>query len=325
MLHDRIFRITKHKHFNSCCLEVFRYQSKNVSVYKAFLDQLGINPLNINECRKIPFLPISFFKTRKILADEQTESLVFTSSGTTGINKSKHFLPDIRLYEKSFVNSFKLFYGEPSDYHILALLPDYLERENSSLVFMVNKLIKLSESPESGFYLHNLEELALKLKKLQEGNKMVLLIGVTYALLDLAEKFPMPLSNTIVMETGGMKGKREEITRSRLHEILKDKLGTAEIHSEYGMTELLSQCYSSGNGIFRAPPWMKIMVREINDPFKIDAETGSGGINIIDLANIYSCCFIETKDLGHLHHGGSFEITGRFDNSDTRGCNLMVS
>jgi phenylacetate-coenzyme A ligase PaaK-like adenylate-forming protein len=325
MLQERIFKIGDDKDFNKLCLEAFRFQSKKVPVYKSFIGQLGINPSTIEIYNQIPFLPISFFKTKKILADDQDEIMVFSSSGTTGAMTGKHFLPDIKLYMNSFVTSFKLFYGDPREYHILALLPTYLEREGSSLVFMVKELIELSKSSESGFYLNNLDELAGKLEKLQEGKKKVLLIGVTYALLDLAENFPMRLSNTIVMETGGMKGRRKEITREELHGTLKDKLGIKNVHSEYGMTELLSQCYSKGGGIFRSPPWMKIMIREINDPFHVMCHSASGGINIIDLANIYSCSFIETQDLGKLHGDGSFEVTGRFDNSDTRGCNLLVT
>nr|WP_297787164.1 acyl transferase [uncultured Allomuricauda sp.] len=320
----RIFNINNADEFDSLALEIFRFQYENNKVYGQFCDHLKKTPQNVFDYLKIPFLPISFFKSHKVLSVQKEAKVVFTSSGTTQTTTSNHFVPDIELYEESFLTAFQEFYGSPRDFCILALLPSYLERKGSSLIYMVNKLIDNSEHPESGFYLHNLEELHQKLQELDKNGTKTLLIGVSFALLDLAEQFPMHLKNTIVMETGGMKGRRKELIREELHQILKKELGVPKIHSEYGMTELLSQGYSKGDGVFKTPPWMKIITRDTEDPLTIQSQGKTGGINVIDLANVYSCSFIATQDLGKIHLDDSFEVLGRFDDSDIRGCNLMV-
>jgi phenylacetate-coenzyme A ligase PaaK-like adenylate-forming protein len=250
---------------------------------------------------------------------------IFESSGTTGTDTSRHYLTDLQLYEESFLTSFRLFYGDPHDYFFAALLPSYIERGNSSLVYMADTLIRKSNEKSSSFFLDDYDKLITTFGKIRSENKKGLLIGVSFALLELAEKFSPDLSGITVVETGGMKGRRREVTRLELHSILKDKLNIESVHSEYGMTELLSQAWSKGNGIFQTPPWMKILLREVNDPLTIISEDGAtGGINIIDLANYNSCSFISTGDLGRLHHGGGFEVLGRFGNSDLRGCNLLI-
>lgn len=323
-LKDRIFKITSNRDFNSLALDIFRYQAVSNKTYHEYLGQLGVNPYIIEHIKEIPFLPIDFFKYHKIVTGEENTGIVFESSGTTSVDKSKHFVTDPQLYISSLTKCFRLFYGDPADYCILALLPSYPERSGSSLVFMAGHLIKLTGHPDSDFYLHNTEELAEKLVQLERKKQKIILLGVSFALLDLAEKYPAPLKNTIIIETGGMKGRREEITREELHQILKKAFSVEEIHSEYGMTELLSQAWSKKDGIFQTPPWMKITIRDAYDPFSYVAEERSGGINIIDLANIHSCSFISTQDIGKLHTDGSFEVLGRFDISDIRGCNLMV-
>lgn len=293
------------------------------------MDSLRIIPANVFSIENIPYLPISFFKTHKVTTEVFEPGIVFESSGTTGENTSRHFVKELSLYQKSFSETFSLFYGNPNQWCILGLLPGYLERDNSSLIFMVNELIKKSNNPYSGFYLHNHDILYQMLVHNEIIHQPTLLIGVTYALLDFTEKYSMKLQHTIVMETGGMKGKREEITREEVHQFLKSKLGLKEIHSEYGMTELLSQAYSKGNGIFATPPWMKVLVREYNDPFsvvstpKIDNPV-NGLINIIDLANVYSCSFIATDDVGRIYRNNTFEVLGRRDMSDMRGCSLLT-
>jgi phenylacetate-coenzyme A ligase PaaK-like adenylate-forming protein len=273
---------------------------------------------------QIPFLPIQFFKSHKVVSNENPIQLTFTSSGTTGMATSKHFVTDITLYEESYRKGFSQFYGNIEDYVVLALLPSYLEREGSSLIYMVEDLIKMTNNPESGFYLHNHDELIEKLTRLDKAGQNVILIGVTFALLDLIEKHPFQLQNTIIMETGGMKGKRKEMIREELHEQLCQGFGVTAIHSEYGMTELLSQAYSLGNGVFECPSWMQILVRDTEDALTYVSEGKTGGINVIDLANVNSCSFIATQDLGKKNPNNSFEVLGRFDNSDIRGCNLMV-
>ncbi|HVZ97148.1 MAG TPA: hypothetical protein VG847_09760, partial [Chitinophagaceae bacterium] len=278
----------------------------------------------------VPYLPIEFFKTKTVTALSFDPEIIFESSGTTGDTTSRHFVKKLSLYQRSFLESFELFYGKPSGWRIIALLPGYLERTGSSLVYMADHLIQLSGHPESGFYLYDHEKLRQVLLKCESDRQPVLLLGVTFALLDFAEKYSLQLKHTIVMETGGMKGRREEITRSEVHHILKKKLGVKNIHSEYGMTELLSQAYAHNEGIFKCPPWMKVVVREENDPFAITSQPAvhraSGGLlNIIDLANIYSCSFIATDDIGKLHPDGSFEVLGRKDNSDIRGCSLLTA
>ena len=312
--------------FEEIALQLFEFQYTHNLVYKQFVDYLKINVSNVQTVQQIPFLPIEFFKTHRIISGNAEPQKIFESSGTTGQITSKHMVVDLKLYEESFEKGFEQFYGNIEDWTILALLPSYLERDTSSLVYMVDDLIKKSKNPNSGFFLNNLDELAVKIKSnISNPKSQILLIGVTFALLDFADQFPMDLSDVIIMETGGMKGRREEITRDEVHAILTKAFKVKTIHSEYGMTELLSQGYSKGNGIFETPKWMKILKRDIYDPFHITETKGRGGLNVIDLANIYSCSFIATQDLVNIISDTEFEILGRIDNSDIRGCNLMVS
>lgn len=321
---NRVFDIQTEEEFNNLCLEVFKFQYQNCEVYRRFSDSLGIQIETIKHFSQIPFLPVEFFKTHEILSvPKSNETIVFTSSTTTSQSPSKHYVNDIAVYEESFLKGFELFYGKPKDYCILALLPGYLERSGSSLVYMFDRLIKLSADINSGFFLHNYDELIVVIKSLKNSGKKTILIGVTYALLDLSEHGIKLSDNFIVMETGGMKGKRREMIKEEMYSFLKQKLGINTIHSEYGMTELLSQAYSKGDGIFECPPWMKILIRDTEDPLSLVGENKTGGINVIDLANWQSCSFIATKDLGRLS-GNKFEVMGRFDNSDVRGCNLMI-
>jgi len=324
MLQEKIFNIKSTKEFNALALDVFKFQFENNKVYRSFCDLLYKHPSEVKTVEDIPFLPIEFFKTREILSVKEKPVISFSSSGTTGSVTSKHHVTDLSVYEKSYLNGFRQFYDNIEDYVVLALLPSYLEREGSSLIYMVDDLIKKSKHPESGFYLNNLNEINEKLIALNKSGQKALLIGVSFALLDLIEKYQFKLKNTIVMETGGMKGRRKEIIRPELHQLLKDGFGVSEIHSEYGMTELLSQAYSKGNGIFECPPWMKVFTRDTEDPLSIQKANKTGGINVIDLANINSCSFIATQDLGKKYNDESFEILGRFDHSDVRGCNLMA-
>lgn len=323
-----IFTISSQKQFEKIALKVFRYQYENNLVYKEFCDFMKTDVQKVKSLEQIPFLPIQFFKSHKVVSSNpETSELIqqtFTSSGTSGMLTSKHFVTDISLYEESYRKGFSQFYGNIEDYVVLALLPSYLEREGSSLIYMAEDLIKMTNNPESGFYLHNHEELIEKLIRLDNSGQNVILIGVTYALLDLIEKHPFRLQNTIIMETGGMKGKRKEMIREELHEQLCEGFGVTAIHSEYGMTELLSQAYSLGNGVFECPSWMQILVRDTEDALNYVSDGKTGGINVIDLANINSCAFIATQDLGKKNPNNSFEVLGRFDNSDIRGCNLMV-
>ena len=323
MLEKEIFTITSSEEFEQLALQVFRYQYQHTSVYREFCDFLKIEPSRVLTILDIPFLPIQFFKSHRVISTEVSETITFTSSGTTGSITSKHLVADLKLYEKSFSKAFQKTYGEPSDYAILALLPSYLEREGSSLIYMVDHLIKESQNPHSGFYLDNMTSLIEKLLELELTGQKTILLGVSYALLDLIELQNFNLKNTIIMETGGMKGRRKELVKEELHEILKRGFGVSQIHSEYGMTELLSQAYSKGNGSFSTPPWMKILTRDPEDALSFNQDT-TGGINVIDLANLYSCSFIATQDLGKTYNDESFEIIGRFDASDIRGCNLMV-
>lgn len=322
---SNLFTISSEVDFKQKCLEVFHYQYENCLPYRKFCELLNIQSEQITEIEAIPFLPIKFFKTHRIFDKTQNEvESIFTSSGTTGMERSQHLVAKLALYEKSFFQAFEKFYGKASDYTILALLPSYLERQGSSLIYMVERLIKDSLSLDSGFYLHNTQELVKNLLKQERAGKKTLLIGVSYALLDLIEAFDLPeLKHTIVMETGGMKGKRKELIKQELHQILKTGFGIEHIHSEYGMTELLSQAYSKSDGIFHCPAWMRILTRDTEDPLSY-VQYKTGGINVIDLANIHSCSFIATQDLGKLHPEGGFEIIGRFDHSDIRGCNLLL-
>ncbi len=305
-------------------MAVFKYQAAYNEIYMRYLTALKIKTEAVTELEQIPFMPIDFFKTHKVISGDNSshnEAWAFTSSGTV---QSRHYVTDTAVYEKSYLKGFAHFYGNIDEYCVLALLPSYLEREGSSLIYMAADLIKKSGHRESGFYLHNFDELILKLKELEYAKQKTILLGVTYALLDLAEEIGMKLNYTIVMETGGMKGKREEMVREELHTVLCQRFGVSAIHSEYGMTELLSQAYSKGNGIFYCPPWMKVMIRDTNDPFSFLPDNKTGGINIIDLANINSCSFIASQDLGKSYSDNSFEVLGRFDNSDIRGCNLLA-
>jgi len=321
---DLIFNITSEASFNAAALAVFKHQFEHNSVYRSFCDLLYKHPSDVHTIEQIPFLPIEFFKTHTIASTNKAAEAIFTSSGTTGSVVSKHHVSDLNVYKHSFRKGFQSFYGAIEEYTVLALLPSYLEREGSSLVYMANDMIAQSKQPQSGFYLHDLEALKDTLLKLEAKGQKTLLMGVSYALLDLIEAHSFKLKHTTVMETGGMKGQRKELVKSELHTILKEGFGVDKIHSEYGMTELLSQAYSYGNGVFSTPTWMKILTRDPEDALSIQPIGKSGGVNIIDLANINSCAFIATQDLGKIHSNGTFEILGRFDESDIRGCNLMV-
>ena len=318
----KIFGV-KEDGFEALALEIFRFQSEHCAVYKAYLEALKVNPENINKIVQIPFLPVRLFKSHSIQTTSFEPALTFESSGTTGSSNSKHRVKDLSLYEEGFTKGFEESYGPVREWCIIGLLPSYLERNNSSLVYMVDKLIQLSQHPQSGFYLDEYEKLSAVLNNLENRKQKTLLIGVTFALLDFAEKYSMPFKQTIIMETGGMKGRREEMIRPEVHGILKKAFSAEHIHSEYGMTELLSQAYSKGEGLFQCPPWMKILVRDDEDPFVIK-QNGSGTINVIDLANIYSCSFIATDDVGKVFPDHTFEVLGRIDGSDLRGCSLMV-
>jgi len=319
-----IFSISNNKQFEKIALKVFRFQYDNNSVYREFCQFLNVEKQQVKSIEQIPFLPIQFFKSHEVLSSQEKIQETFTSSGTTGMTTSRHLVTDISLYEESYRKGFSQFYGNIENYAVLALLPSYLDREGSSLIYMVDDLIKLSNHPESGFYLNNYDELIQKLLELDAAGENIILIGVTYALLDLIEKQNFQLKNTIIMETGGMKGKRKEMIREELHELLCKGFGVEAIHSEYGMTELLSQAYSLGNGAFECPNWMQILIRDTEDALSYVGNGKTGGINVIDLANINSCSFIATQDLGKKQPNNSFEVLGRFDNSDIRGCNLMV-
>lgn len=322
---SNIFNIHNDQDFNACALELFRLQVNNVSVYRDYCQLLNIQPNDINHYTQIPHLPIRFFKSKQIIWDNAnvSEAQLFLSSGTTASVRSRHYVKDLNLYERSFLGTFKQFYGDPRALTIIALLPSYQEQGNSSLIYMVDKLIQLSEKKESGYYLDSAATVKV-LNSIPNQGKNVLLIGVSYALLDLIESHQFDLPNLIVMETGGMKGRRKELTKTELHDILKRGFGVNNIHSEYGMTELLSQGYSSGDEWFLFPNWMRPSLRHTNDPLSpVKSQEKTGGVNIIDLANVFSCAFIATQDLGRIENG-KLKIMGRFDHSDTRGCNLLV-
>jgi phenylacetate-coenzyme A ligase PaaK-like adenylate-forming protein len=324
-LRKQVFNIHNENDFLETALELFNFQYDNNAVYQAFIKALGKNPDSVKTLEDIPFLPVEFFRNHKVVTGDFQEEKVFQSSGTTGVTPGKHWVYDLSLYEESFFKTFRLFYGDPKGYLIVALLPSYTEREGSSLVYMADKLIRSSMNPDSGFYKADDENLIEKISTFKNNKQKVLLLGVSFALLDLAEKCTSDLSGVTVMETGGMKGRRKELIRSELHAVLKGKFNVPAIHSEYGMTELMSQAYSKGDGVFYSPPWMKVLLRDPQDPLSVYTGTNrTGGINIIDLANINSCSFISTGDLGKIHADGGFEVLGRFDNSDIRGCNLMV-
>ena len=319
-----IFNLQSPFEFNETALSLFRYQYRNNDIYKRFVDALGVSESQVYHPEYIPFLPVGFFKTHKVITGDFPEEVIFESSGTTGADTSKHYVADTDLYEQSFTHGLQLFYGDLSQYAVFALLPSYLERQNSSLVYMVEKILQKSNRQMGGFYLNELAALQEQLQEAKSRGLKIILIGVTFALLDMAESFPVNIPDAIIIETGGMKGRRKELTRVELHVQLCRSFGVEKIHSEYGMTELLSQAWSAGDGIFRCPPWMKVMIADINDPLSF-LETGrTGGINIIDLANFHSCSFIATQDLGRVFEDGSFEVLGRFDNSDIRGCSLLA-
>jgi phenylacetate-coenzyme A ligase PaaK-like adenylate-forming protein len=321
-----IFKVKNEETFRATALEVFYYQARHTPVYRDYLKSLGVKPSTIKEPEQIPFLPIEFFTSHEVMVGWKQAELVFESSGTSGASRARHHVADSSLYRESFLRSFYGFYGSPEDLCILALLPSYLEQSSSSLVYMMEHLIRWSKHPDSAFYLDKLDELDAVLERRNKDQNPTLLVGVSFALLDLSEQHPRMLGDHIaLMETGGMKGRRKEMVRGELHARLKQAFEKSEIHSEYGMTELLSQAYSKGEGIFRCPPWMKVLVRDPNDPLSLLPPEQSGGLNIIDLANLNSCSFIATSDLGKLHEDGSFEVLGRFDHSDIRGCNLLVS
>lgn len=324
-LKDMVFGIQTEAEFNRAALAVFRHQTAENACYANYLKALQIKVDDVNRVENIPFLPIGFFKTHQIISGRAEPQITFSSSGTTGSVPSKHPVVDVTVYEESFIRGFEIFYGKPDNWCILALLPAYLERQGSSLVFMANELIKRSSHQKSGFYLSNLPELRDILFQLAKEKTPTILLGVSFALLDLAEMTRgLQHEHLVVMETGGMKGRKKEMIREDLHAILSLGFGVENIHSEYGMTELLSQAYAPSKGLFRTPPWMKVLVRDTTDPLSLLPPGKSGGLNIIDLANYHSCSFIATEDLGRKHNDGTFEVLGRFDTAEIRGCNLMV-
>jgi phenylacetate-coenzyme A ligase PaaK-like adenylate-forming protein len=320
-----LLKITK-DNFEGHALALFRFQVGHNQVYADYVAHLGIQPEKVGQLAQIPFLPIEFFKTHQVLTSQALVSHTFESSGTTGADTSKHLVTDLPFYQHVSEQIFTQFYGPLAGYHLLALLPSYLERNNSSLVYMVDHLMRHA-APQSGFYLSDTDKLAQRLKELRGSSQKILLIGVTFALLDFAEQFSDPLpTGTIVMETGGMKGRRREMVREEVHQVLQSAWGVGQVHSEYGMTELFSQCYARAGGVFECPPWVRVLLRDLNDPFDLGDDRRDGGINIIDLANVDSCAFIETKDLGARQPGQpTFRVLGRYDNTDLRGCNLLVA
>jgi len=321
---SRIFSIESPDSFESLALEIFRYQASNCTVYNAYIGHLGIDKAQVNKLAQIPYLPVSFFKTHRVLSNDDLPEIIFSSSGTTGMEQSQHLVTDVGIYVQSFNEAFNFFYGAIENICLIALLPSYQERTGSSLIYMVDELIRMSRHPDSGYFLYDHKALFKKLLKLKHDGQKTVLIGVTYALLDFIENYRMDFPELIVMETGGMKGKRKEMVREELHRLLQEGFNVPAVHSEYGMTELLSQAYSQGSGVFECPPWMKIVLRDTDDPLSLISNQRTGGINVIDLANINSCSFIATQDLGRLFPDGSFEVLGRFDNADIRGCNLLI-
>ena len=324
-IRKKIFKISLPEEFNALAIQIFHFQHRNNPVYRQLVDLLGKNPDDITDFHHIPFIPATFFRDQKVISGDEGEyERVFSSSGTTGVIPSRHYIKDTKLYEESFMQSFRLFYGSPERWRILALLPGYLERQDSSLVYMVDRLLAATGQNGSGMYLHERDKLAEELQKPAGDNINTMLFGASYALLDFAREYPLHLHDVTIVETGGMKGRNREMVREELHAILCRQFGVETIHSEYGMTELISQAYSKGKGVFRAPPWMRILIRDTHDPMQWLPCDQTGGINVVDLANLYSCSFIATQDLGRLSADGSFEVLGRFDDSDVRGCNLLV-
>lgn len=322
--YQKIFNIGSSAEFDQLALETFRYQAARNEVYREWLNSMRIDPATITAVGRIPFLPISLFKNRDVTSSQAPPQGIFLSSGTTSGERSRHLVADLRLYRMSFVNGFRFFFGDPEKFQFLALVPAPDQATDSSLVYMIRHLMDLSTSPENGFFLANYAGLKARLlQKRPQGHK-IMVIGLAYALLDFAEQHPGDYSGLIVVETGGMKGRRQEMIRKELHERLNALMGVEKIHSEYGMTELLSQAWSVGSGLFRTPPWMRIVIREVNDPFSQAREGDAGGINVIDLANLHSCSFIATQDLGRKYGDGTFEVIGRFDGAEARGCSLMI-
>ncbi|MEO8582909.1 MAG: acyl transferase [Flavitalea sp.] len=326
-LQDKVFAVTA-TGFESLALEIFRFQYAHNTLYREFTDTLRVDPVKVRSLASIPFLPVGFFKNHEVVTGEFLPEYIFESSGTTNTGNSRHMVRSLDMYRKSFLKAFELFYGPVQEWCIIGLLPSYLERQNSSLVMMVDELIKESHHSQSGFYLYEYAQLAEVIRENEKRQQKTLLLGVTFALIDFAETFKYPLKCTTVMETGGMKGRRKEITRQEVHQILKSSWQLDQIHSEYGMSELLSQAYSKREGLFECSPWMKIILREEDDPVTIKSGTKyplEGLVNVIDFANMYSCSFIATDDMGKLYSDGSFEIIGRMDSSDVRGCSLMYT
>jgi phenylacetate-coenzyme A ligase PaaK-like adenylate-forming protein len=323
-LQNTVFQIADDDSFNDAALKIFRYQYQRNKVYRKFSDYLNLDPRKVKTLRDIPFMPIQFFKSQHVLSGDYAVAGYFESSGTTSQTRSRHYYPDLEAYEESLSRGFTRFFGDVSNYCILALLPSYLEQKNASLIYMVKTLIDQSGHPDSDFYLYNHEALHAKLLELEKAGQKTLLIGVTFALLDLIEKYRFSLRHTKIIETGGMKGRRREIVREELHQMLCKGFGVNEIYSEYGMSELFSQAWSAGDGIFECPPWMKVMIRDVNDPCTYVAAGKTGGINVIDLANVHSAAFIATQDLGRMVSNNHFEVLGRFDEAEIRGCNLLV-
>jgi phenylacetate-coenzyme A ligase PaaK-like adenylate-forming protein len=319
---DRVF-LPAGEHFEAVAHEVFLYQYQHVPVYRQFCDSLGKTPAAVHSISDIPFLPVQFFKSHDIIAGGRRAQKVFESSATSGAIPGRHMVADIHVYEQSYLRAFRLFYGEPQGYCFLALLPSYLDRGTSSLLYMADDLIRLSGNALSGFINKDFEELNRRILLAKENGQKIFLLGVTYALLDFAEQYHIDMGDDIIMETGGMKGRRAELTREEIHAILGKAFQANAIHSEYGMTELLSQAYSAGGGIFHCPPWMRVIARDPYDPMSYAGAGKTGALNIIDLANLYSCSFLSVSDLGKVYEDGSFEVIGRMDNADIRGCNLM--
>lgn len=321
---DAVFSVNDQDQFNELALKIFNFQAVHCPVYADFISYLNIHPEKLTDITQIPFLPVELFKTHRIISGSNRHDIIFSSSGTTGSVQSRHYVTDRSVYEISFRKGFELFYGDIKDYAVVALLPSYQEREGSSLIYMVDDFIKTSQYSQSGYFLYNHQELHNTLTELKNLKIPTIMFGVTYALLDFTESHSIEFPQLIIIETGGMKGKRKEMIREELHASLCKGFGVQNIHSEYGMTELLSQAYSQDAGVFRCPPWMQVIIRDINDPLSLIEHGRTGGINVIDLANLNSCSFIATQDIGRLYKNGRFEVLGRFDNTDIRGCNLLV-
>jgi len=319
---DKIFSVT-HNNFETLALEIFQYQAAQNPVYEQYLHFLGINPKEVKKVVQIPFLPIELFKSHRVISGSGEPQTIFESSGTTGTIPSRHFVTDLSIYNESLLKGYTHFFGDPSQYTFLALLPSYLERQTSSLTYMMQYLMDINPNGDNGFYLYDHDLLASKMAQLISEGRKIFFIGVSFALLDFADSYQPDLSNAIIMETGGMKGRRKELIRAELHQVLKSAFNAHHIMSEYGMTELLAQAYARQDGLFETPPWMKLMIRDPNDPFAWMPEGQTGGLNIIDLSNINSCSFVATQDIARQTTDGRFEIMGRFDNSDLRGCSLM--